>query len=128
MQNIFCFHYTGAGGSCLPRFSTMPYVFCNFNSICNYAQRNDKSYWLSTSEAIPMMPVQGEAIRPFISRCTVCESPAVVLAVHSQDSAVPDCPDRWQSLWIGYSFAMVSIYELLYDICLKLGIKKGHLY
>ena len=56
-----------------------------------------------------MMPVQGEAIRPFISRCTVCESPAVVLAVHSQDSRVPDCPARWESLWIGYSFAMVSL-------------------
>ena len=91
----------------------MPYIFCNFNSVCNYANRNDKSYWLSTTEAIPMMPVQGGAIRPSISRCAVCESPAVVLAVHSQDSSLPDCPANWESLWIGYSFAMVSYCERL---------------
>ena len=103
------FFPTGLAGSCLPRFSTMPYVFCNFNDICNFAQRNDKSYWLATSEAIPMMPVEGNAIRPYISRCTVCETPTQVIAVHSQDTTLPECPPNWQSLWIGFSFAMVII-------------------
>nr|KAG5693532.1 hypothetical protein BaRGS_019858 [Batillaria attramentaria] len=47
----------GWAGSCLPRFSTMPFLFCNMNNVCNYASRNDRSYWLSTNAPIPMMPV-----------------------------------------------------------------------
>ena len=39
-------------------------------------------------------------------RCSVCEASANVLAVHSQSSQVPECPNGWSSLWIGYSFAM----------------------
>ena len=41
-------------------------------------------------------------------RCVVCETKANVLAVHSQDMNVPECPRNWEGLWIGYSFAMVS--------------------
>ena len=33
-----------------------------------------------------------------------------VMAVHSQSSQVPDCPRGWQDMWIGFSFAMVSIH------------------
>lgn len=97
----------GFAGSCLKRFSSMPFLFCDFNSVCNYASRNDKSYWLSTNAPIPMMPVGDTAIRDYISRCTVCEAPANVIAVHSQSLHVPDCPEHWTQLWIGYSFAMV---------------------
>lgn len=97
----------GFAGSCLRRFSTMPFLFCDFNSVCNYASRNDKSYWLSTNAPIPMMPVSEEAIKNYISRCTVCEAPANVIAVHSQTLEIPYCPTNWTSLWIGYSFAMV---------------------
>ena len=46
----------------------MPFLFCDFNNVCNYASRNDKSYWLSTNEPIPMMPVAEHAIPEFISR------------------------------------------------------------
>lgn len=99
----------GHAGSCVRKFSTMPFVFCDFNNVCNYASRNDKSYWLSTSAPIPMMPVEESAIRQYISRCVVCESPANVIAVHSQSLSLPDCPNGWSSLWIGYSFIMVSI-------------------
>jgi collagen type IV alpha len=98
----------GFAGSCIRKFSTMPFVFCDFNNVCNYASRNDKSYWLSTSAPIPMMPVEESAIRQYISRCVVCESPANVIAVHSQSLSLPDCPNGWSSLWIGYSFIMVS--------------------
>ena len=42
-----------------------------------------------------------------IIRCVVCETKANVLAVHSQDMNVPECPRNWEGLWIGYSFAMV---------------------
>lgn len=46
----------------------MPFLFCDFNNVCNYASRNDKSYWLSTTAPIPMMPVNEQGIEPYISR------------------------------------------------------------
>ena len=98
---------SGMAGSCIHRFNTMPFLFCDFNDVCNYASRNDRSFWLSTNEPIPMMPVAEHAIAEFISRCVVCEVETNVIAVHSQDINVPECPEQWDSLWIGYSFAMV---------------------
>jgi len=97
----------GWPGSCLKRFSTMPFVFCDFMDVCNFASRNDKSYWLSTTAPLPMMPVEGRDIEQFISRCSVCDVPANVVAFHSQTTDVPDCPRGWTGLWIGYSFVMV---------------------
>lgn len=97
----------GFAGSCLPRFSTMPFVYCNINEVCHYARRNDKSYWLSTTAPIPMMPVGQTQIPQYISRCSVCEAPSQAIAVHSQDITIPQCPLGWRSLWIGYSFLMV---------------------
>ncbi|NXR06789.1 CO4A1 protein, partial [Semnornis frantzii] len=98
----------GTAGSCLRKFSTMPFLFCNINNVCNFASRNDYSYWLSTPEPMPMSmaPITGDNIRPFISRCSVCEAPAMVIAVHSQTIQIPQCPEGWSSLWIGYSFVM----------------------
>lgn len=32
----------------------------------------------------------------------------MVLAVHSQTIMIPACPSGWDSLWIGYSYVMVS--------------------
>uniref|UniRef100_A0A8B9NFB9 Collagen IV NC1 domain-containing protein n=1 Tax=Accipiter nisus TaxID=211598 RepID=A0A8B9NFB9_9AVES len=98
----------GTAGSCLRRFSTMPFMFCNINNVCNFASRNDYSYWLSTPEPMPMSmePLTGQSIQPFISRCVVCEAPAMVIAVHSQTIQIPSCPPGWDSLWIGYSFMM----------------------
>lgn len=98
----------GTAGSCLRKFSTMPFLFCNINNVCNFASRNDYSYWLSTPEPMPMSmaPISGDNIRPFISRCAVCEAPAMVMAVHSQTIQIPPCPNGWSSLWIGYSFVM----------------------
>ena len=67
----------GLPGSCLRRFSTMPYMFCNLNEVCDYASRNDYSYWLSTTEPMPVMmtPIKGPDIEKYISKCTVCETP-----------------------------------------------------
>ncbi|KAH9527761.1 type IV collagen, variant 2 [Dermatophagoides farinae] len=96
----------GFAGSCLRRFSTMPFLFCDSNSVCNYASRNDKSYWLTTNAPKPMMPVREAAIQNYISRCVVCEAPSNVIAVHSQTESIPQCPQEWTELWIGYSFAM----------------------
>lgn len=107
--SISCAPHTGLAGSCLARFSTMPFLYCNPGDVCYYASRNDKSYWLSTTAPLPMMPVAEEEIKPYISRCSVCEAPAVAIAVHSQDVSIPHCPAGWRSLWIGYSFLMVCI-------------------
>jgi len=98
----------GASGSCLPRFNTMPFLFCDLNNVCNYASRNDYSYWLSTPEPMPMMmnPINGEEITKYVSRCSVCETPTHVIAVHSQSMEIPDCPVGWQEMWIGFSFLM----------------------
>lgn len=97
----------GQAGSCMPVFSTMPFSSCNMGA-CSYASRNDKSYWLSTTAAIPSIPVGGAAIADHISRCVVCEAPSSPIAVHSQMSNQPECPPSWRSLWTGYSFLMVS--------------------
>jgi len=51
-------------------------------------------------------------------RCSVCEAPTRVIAVHSQSVSIPDCPNGWSELWTGYSFIMVSkptdIYIYIY--------------
>ena len=99
----------GLPGSCLKKFSTMPFMFCNLNDVCDYANRNDYSYWLSTTEPMPMMmtPIKGPDIEKYISKCAVCETPTRVLALHSQTMNIPDCPENWEYLWEGYSFIMV---------------------
>ena len=60
----------GQPGSCLRRFTTMPYLFCNSKQICNYANANHYSYWLSTLEPMPMdmSPIVGQNIEKFISK------------------------------------------------------------
>lgn len=98
----------GLAGSCLPVFSTLPFAYCNIHQVCHYGRRNDRSYWLASAAPLPMSPLSEEEIRPYISRCAVCEAPAPVVALHSQDQSIPPCPQTWRSLWIGYSFLMVS--------------------
>lgn len=103
----------GLAGSCLPVFSTLPFAYCNIHQVCHYARRNDRSYWLASTAPLPTRPLSEEEIRPYISRCAVCEAPAQAVAVHSQDQSIPPCPRAWRSLWIGYSFLMVSPWRLL---------------
>lgn len=98
----------GSPGSCVRKFSTMPVMACGQNNVCNYASRNDRTFWLSTSKEIPMMPVSDHEMRAYISRCVVCEVPSNVIAVHSQSLQIPECPYGWEGLWIGYTFLMVS--------------------
>lgn len=95
-------------GSCLPRFSTMPYLFCDIESNCRYASRNDYSYWLSTDKPMPqnMVSITGDELATYISRCSVCETTSNVIAVHSQTTQTPQCPRGWESLWTGFSFVM----------------------
>uniref|UniRef100_A0A3Q3WKA0 Collagen IV NC1 domain-containing protein n=1 Tax=Mola mola TaxID=94237 RepID=A0A3Q3WKA0_MOLML len=95
----------GQAGSCLPVFSTMPFSYCN-KAACHFSSRNDKSYWLSTTAPIPMMPLFGQEITSHISRCVVCETVSPTVAFHSQDHTVPACPPGWRGLWKGYSFLL----------------------
>ena len=48
----------------------MPFLFCDINNVCNFASRNDYSYWLTSPEPMPMSmaPITGHSIKPFISR------------------------------------------------------------
>ena len=73
-------HVLGTAGSCLRKFSPMPFLFCNINNVCNFASRNDYSYWLTSPEPMPMSmaPITGESIKPFISRY-VCISVRTLL-------------------------------------------------
>lgn len=98
----------GAAGSCVRKFSAMPYMFCNINNVCDYANRNDYSYWLSTTEPMPMAmtPIPSPEVGRYISRCSVCEATTRLIAVHSQTMDIPTCPGGWEELWIGYSFLM----------------------
>jgi len=109
---------TGLPGSCLRKFSTMPFMPCNLNQECHVSSRNDYSYWLSTSEpmTMSMAPVSGQAVRSFISRCVVCETPTQVMAVHSQSAQTPPCPPSWQGMWTGYSFLAVSVFMHFFDL------------
>lgn len=97
----------GSPGSCMRRFSTLPALSCGVNNVCNYASRNDRTFWLSTTAPIPMMPVAEREMEKYISRCVVCEIPQNVITLHSQTTDVPQCPNGWDGLWQGYSFIMV---------------------
>lgn len=56
-----------------------------------------------------MEPIRGEDLQKYISRCVVCEAPADLVAVHSQDEFEPRCPANWESVgWTGYSFLMYA--------------------
>jgi len=101
---------TGSSGSCLRRFSAMPFLFCGIDNTCHYASRNDYSYWLSTNEPMSasMSPFESRDLPNHLSRCVVCESPTPVFAIHSQSQRVPTCPEGYDLLWTGYSFVFTS--------------------
>lgn len=106
----------GEPGSCLRAFSTLPYMFCeqpqNADGNCRYASRNDYSYWLNTDADHKTGPIQNEDIERFISRCSVCETDRPIMAIHSQSEQVPNCPRDWETMWIGFSFLMVSFESI----------------
>lgn len=100
----------GTSGSCLIKFSAMPFMFCDIMNTCHYATRNDYSYWLATNN--PMKSDMGSwnarEIEPYVSRCIVCESATPLFAVHSQTMSIPECPEGYNPLWEGYSHFIAS--------------------
>lgn len=55
-----------------------------------------------------MTPIPSPEVGRYISRCSVCEAPTRVIAVHSQSMTIPECPGGWEEIWVGYSFLMVG--------------------
>lgn len=107
----------GSAGSCMLRFSTMPYMFCGAspNDVCSYAQNNDDVLWLATAEPMQMSmePIPADGVQNYISRCSVCESRTKLIAIHSQTMDIPDCPPTWEASWVGYSYLMVSFHNYI---------------
>merc|ERR1711935_606788 len=106
-------------GSCMQDFSIQPIMECNSDT-CEL-QGDDSSLWMpvgdipedmTASEYLPQEELtMGDAtkaakILQYISRCTVCKSPSVVLAIHSFTNIDPTCPEKWDELWLGYTFVM----------------------
>lgn len=54
--------------------------------------------------------VDAPTAEKFVARCSVCEMEAEVLAVHSGITALPPCPEAWDSVWTGFTYltGMVS--------------------
>jgi integrin beta 8 len=50
------------------------------------------------------MAIKSQNVAPYISKCSVCEAKSNVIAVHSQTNTVPECPNGYRSMWLGYSF------------------------
>ena len=82
-------------------------------------------YWLSAQNTMLMSAVSVSAVSPFISRCTVCETPSVHMAVHSQDVTNPECPVGWSSLWSGFSFLMVCLIYIKGAVIFDPGYRGG---
>lgn len=99
----------GLSGSCMQKFNPMPLLFCEIHDVCNYATRSLQSYWLATTEAVPMMPTRSQSMLRYISRCSVCTAPAPVLTIHGQSTTPPKCPAGWSELWTGFSFLMHAV-------------------
>lgn len=75
-------------------------------AFCNSRFLKESNFWKKKSGINPQVHVSHSCLD--LSRCSVCEAPAMVIAVHSQTIQIPPCPEGWSSLWIGYSFVMVS--------------------
>ena len=112
----------GRASSCMKEFEPMPFMFCGSNQVCTWGARTATSYWLASDERnqyISMFGPNDSRERPMtshsdikrhISRCSVCVSCGPIIAIHSMNTSVPECPTAaWQSLWTGYSLAMVIL-------------------
>ncbi|CAH8453622.1 unnamed protein product [Heterobilharzia americana] len=101
----------GSHSSCLNMFSIMPFFQCLRDGSCQLGVRADRSYWLATTEPLPMMPLDVSEVRRRVARCVVCEAPTQPYAFHAQANQLQEvnCPDGWARLWDGYSFVMHSV-------------------
>lgn len=97
----------GSAGSCQKKFSPVPFLSCSLRTGgCKYGQKQDVSVWLAGTPSNADKPVPNTEIVPSVSRCSVCATKSQLLAVHSQDNSLPDCPNGYRDMWDGYSFLM----------------------
>ena len=100
----------GRSGSCLKTFAPLPLIQCQGRQVngtrCRSASQNARSYWLASKQSA--IPEKDTVSHAHISRCSVCQVSGAVVTLHSQSTAIPDCPHQWMSLWTGYSHLSVS--------------------
>ena len=102
----------GRPGSCLQRFSFIPFTQCKTTQSCQVAAHEGVSYWLASREInnlSSVAPFSGEAVRGLIGRCSVCRVMSPAIAVHSFSNSTPSCPTGWYSAYSGYSLLAVSL-------------------
>lgn len=100
----------GSAGSCAESFQTVPMMQCSGGDVCQHGVRTDKSFWLSTDNSMdtPKPMNNLDEMMGFISRCNVCGGPSKIVARHSFDSSIPECPSGFHQIWNGYSYLMVT--------------------
>ncbi|OQV17545.1 putative Collagen alpha-5(IV) chain [Hypsibius exemplaris] len=79
----------GAPESCMRKFSTALLMFCSILNTCNYTNRADYSYWLSTEADMPMSMenILGQDIQKYIRRhSTAFRSTVVATAQNCWDA------------------------------------------
>ena len=95
-------------GSCSKNFNFISFVECDKNNICKSFRSIEAPLWLGISKPITDIIITAQNIKQLVSRCSVCEAPSNVIAVHSQSEYIPECPENWNRLWDGYSFIVVN--------------------
>ena len=99
-------------------FTVLEYVsqcsVCCFR-VLEYVSRCSVCYF-RVLEYVSQYSVYCFRVLEYVSRCSVCLAPAPVIAVHSQSTSIPPCPQGWGQLWVGYSFVMVSTQRPHYHL------------
>lgn len=103
----------GSSGSCVKTFMPSVSATCDIEGQCTTGQRNDRSFWLLANGTVGTEAVTQELAKNLVSRCVACDVPSAVVAVHSQSTEVPKCPDGWDDLWFGYSYLVSGAYKIL---------------
>lgn len=49
------------------------------------------------------------AAQKMVSRCSVCEVEGSVLTRHSMTTVLPECPEGWESMWVGFSYHNLDV-------------------
>jgi collagen type IV alpha len=68
---MYRFCVTGSAGSCMPLFTTAPYLQCRMNHSCEFGRYEDFSYWLSAVDTLNEAPIADHQLSRYISRCVL---------------------------------------------------------
>ena len=91
-----------SSSSCLPQFGALR----SLHSI----RSNWKAIIMEGSNTLREVSHMDEAeARKLVSRCAVCEVESSVLTHHSLTTKLPECPEGWESLWVGFTFTKLDV-------------------